>query len=73
MDGKIIVLYIGNVIVGTLEVDMPEKTFLINLYILEEKNRSVIVQLFDNLFYVFITAKRYKTRPCFTFLPRDVR
>jgi len=37
MDDTIIVLYIGNVLVGTLEVDMPEKTFLINSYILKDK------------------------------------
>jgi len=33
----------------------------------------MVIQLLDNLFYVFTMAKMYKTRPCFTFLPRDMR
>lgn len=40
--------YVGNVIIRTLEVNKPGKTFLLNSEILEKTNHSTIVQLFKN-------------------------
>lgn len=40
--------YVGNVIIETLEVNKPGKTFLLNSEILEKTNHSTIVQLFEN-------------------------
>jgi len=44
IDGR----YVGNVIIGTLEVNKLGKTFLLNSEILEKTNHSTIVQLFEN-------------------------
>lgn len=39
--------YVANVIVGTLEVTEPGKTFLVNCEVLEKANNSTITKLFD--------------------------
>jgi len=44
IDGR----YVGNVIIGTLEVNKPGKTVLLNSESLEKTNHSTIVQLFEN-------------------------
>jgi len=69
--------YVGNVIITTLEINKPDKTFLQNSEISEKTNNSTIVQLFENTMLLlwlegiqlenillFVTdAATYMTRP----------
>jgi len=43
VDGR----YVANVIIGTLEIGCPGKTFLFNCEVLEKVNNSTIAKLFD--------------------------
>ncbi|KAL4153127.1 hypothetical protein QTP88_000960 [Uroleucon formosanum] len=43
VDGR----YVANVIIGTLEIGCPGKTFLFNCEVLEKANNSTIAKLFD--------------------------
>lgn len=44
--------YISNVIVGTLEVDKPEKVYLLNSEVLEKTNYSTITKVFDKSIFL---------------------
>jgi len=39
--------YVVNVIIGTLELSVPGKSFLLNCGLLEKANNSIITKLFD--------------------------
>lgn len=45
--------YVANVIIGTLEIDSPGKSFLLNSEILDKSNHSTITKLFDKSMLIF--------------------
>lgn len=44
--------YVANVIIGTLNIDAPGKTYLLTTEVLEKANNSTIVKLFDHSMFI---------------------
>lgn len=44
--------YVANVIIGTLEIDAPGKTFLFNSEVLDQTNHKTICKLFDETLFL---------------------